>query len=157
MNYNAKQTPNSLNPIKPTTVMKPEGSRKISVLNGSRQIDQVIGGEWTTIKVLPENGLPRGVHQLADAVKAGTDPRQQAFEGQLLHIDSKTVYQFHGKGIVMHDRAVFKELEDKGQQPVVGRVYAVSYESGRGKVVREREAPAQALRSPSVKGKGVGL
>ncbi len=54
-------TPNSLNPIGPTTKMMPEGSRKVCVLNGSRQLDQVVKGEWMTIKVLPENGLPKGI------------------------------------------------------------------------------------------------
>lgn len=55
-----------------SVLMKPEGSRKVAVLNGSRQLDQVIGGQWTTLKVLPENGLPKGIYQLADAKQPAT-------------------------------------------------------------------------------------
>ncbi|KFL47732.1 hypothetical protein IL54_3159 [Sphingobium sp. ba1] len=29
--------------------MKPEGSVKIAVMNGSRQVDQVVNGEWLAL------------------------------------------------------------------------------------------------------------
>ncbi len=93
-------TPNSLNPTGPTPKMMPEGSRKVCVLNGSRQLDQVVKGEWMTIKVLPENGLPKGIYQLAEATKpdTGKDGKESAYTGQVLHVDSKAVYQLSGKG-----------------------------------------------------------
>nr|WP_277628704.1 KfrB domain-containing protein [Klebsiella pneumoniae] len=71
----------------------PEGSRKVCVLNGSRQLDQVVKGEWMTIKVLPENGLPKGIYQLAEATKpdTGKDGKESAYTGQVLHVDSKAV------------------------------------------------------------------
>ena len=97
-------TPNSLNPTGPAPKMMPEGSRKVCVLNGSRQLDQVVKGEWMTIKVLPENGLPKGIYQLAEATKpdTGKDGKESAYTGQVLHVDSKAVYQLSGKGIVEH-------------------------------------------------------
>ena len=148
MNYNTKQTPNSLNPIKPTTVVQPEGSFKVSVLNGSRQLDQVQRGEWVTLKVLPEAGLPRGIYQLNDAVQPDKAAKAQEYSGQVLHVDTRSVYQLHGKGIVRHDRSVFRELESKGEQPVVGGVYAIAYANGigavRAKGAAEVAKPAQA-------------
>ncbi|EME8622786.1 hypothetical protein V0N53_004600 [Salmonella enterica] len=62
------QAPSWKNPTPaPGVKMMPEGSRKVCVLNGSRQIDQVIKGEWTTLKVLPESGLPKGIFYLGEA------------------------------------------------------------------------------------------
>lgn len=56
-------TPNSLNPTGPAPKMMPEGSRKVCVLNGSRQLDQVVKGEWMTIKVLHVDS--KAVYQLS--------------------------------------------------------------------------------------------
>lgn len=114
----------------PTVLVKPEGSIKVSVLNGSRQVDQVVAGEWLTLKVLPEAGLPRGIYQLSQATPA--DTKAGAYEGQLVHVDSRSVYQLHGAGIVRHDRATaFRELERTGELPTVGRRYVVGYEGGK--------------------------
>jgi len=106
-------TPNSTDRSGPPPKKMPEGSRAVSVMNGSRQIDQVIKGVWETQKVLPENGLPKGVYQLADAAKpdTGKDGKQKEYTGQLLQVDSRDVYQLQGKGVVKHDRAVFNDLE----------------------------------------------
>jgi hypothetical protein len=145
-------SPNSMKPSGPAPIMKPEGSRKICVMNGSRQVDQVIKGAWETQKVLPENGLPKGIYQLADAAKpdTGKDGKQKEYTGQLLHVDSRDVYQLQGKGIVKHDRAVFNDLESKGDTLTVGKNYAVEYANGKGaaKAVGASSAQAQAQAQP---------
>lgn len=124
---------NSLNPTKPIQLMKPEGSLKIVVLNGSRQVDQVIRGDWMTLKVLPENGLPRGVFQLSDANKPdlAKDGKPKDYEGQLLHVDSKAVFQLCDRQIIKHDRAAFQSLETNDRPLTVGRLYGISYLNGR--------------------------
>lgn len=123
--------------------MKPEGSVKVVVLNGSRQIDQVVPGAgqngepgWVTMKVLPENGLPNGIHQLHDATNPAKNVHPQSFGGQVLHVDKKHVYQFGPKGIVQHDRKIFDQALD-GKEPVVGKCYEVAYSRGVGKVKAE--------------------
>ncbi|HGC8067008.1 TPA: KfrB domain-containing protein [Yersinia enterocolitica] len=145
----------SLNPTGPLAKMMPEGSRKICVLNGSRQVDQVLKGEWTTLKVLPENGLPKGIYQLAEAAKpdTGKNGKPTEYTGQLLHVDSREVYQLQGKGVVKHDRAAFKDLEAKGEQLLVGRTYAVGYVNGTGTAKNAQAANVQPQRSAS---KGAG-
>ncbi|MEX8140004.1 KfrB domain-containing protein [Acinetobacter baumannii] len=129
--------PDSMNPTKPAQLLKPEGSRKIVVLNGSRQIDQVIKGTWTTLKVLPENGLPRGIYQLSEAQKPnlGQSGKPATYEGQLLHLDQKAAYQLIGGKIVEHDRSAFKMLEANGQPLTIGRSYGVTYLNGRSSSV----------------------
>ena len=119
-------------------LMKPEGSVKIVVLNGSRQIDQVVPGAgkdgepgWVTMKVQPEAGLPTGIHQLSDATNPAKNVHPQTYGGQVLHVDQKHVYQFGPKGIVQHDRKLFEK------EPVVGKCYEVSYSRGVGKVKAE--------------------
>lgn len=152
--------PNSLKPSGPAPKMMPEGSRKICVMNGSRQVDQVIKGAWETQKVLPENGLPKGIYQLAEATKpdTGKDGKEKDYTGQLLHVDSRDVYQLQGKGVVKHDRAVFKDLEAKGDQLTVGRNYSVGYANGAGtaKLAGSAGVQAQAQRSAS-KGGGAEI
>lgn len=147
-------THNSLNPTGPLVKMMPEGSRKICVLNGSRQVDQVLQGNWTTLKVLPENGLPKGIYQLAEATRpdTGKDGKEKNYTGQILQVDSREVYQLQGKGVVKHDRAAFKDLESKGEQLTVGRNYSVGYVNGTA-TAKQVSASVQAPRSAS---KGAG-
>lgn len=122
------------------------GSVKIVILNGSRQIDQVVPGVgangtagWETQKVLGENGLPKGIYQLSSANDASKKVHPQQFGGQVLHVDKQSVYQFgpdDGKGkstVVKHDRKIFDQALD-GKEPVVGQCYEVSYARGVGKV-----------------------
>ncbi|EDA6987560.1 conjugal transfer protein TraB [Salmonella enterica subsp. enterica serovar Typhimurium] len=152
--------PNSLNPIKPPTKMMPEGSRKVCVMNGSCQLDQVVKGEWVNIKVLPESGLPKGVYQLAEATKpdTGKDGKESAYSGQVLHVDSKAVYQLSGKGIVEHPRSAFADLEAKGDKIVVGRTYTVGYVNGKGTVSHGQAASlAQQQQRSASKGGGISL
>lgn len=141
-------TPNSLNPTGPTPKMMPEGSRKICVLNGSRQLDQVVKGEWMTIKVLPENGLPKGIYQLAEATN---------YTGQVLHVDSKAVYQLSGKGIVEHSRSAFADLEAKGDQIVAGRTYTVGYVNGKGTARPGQAASLPQQQRSASKGGGISM
>lgn len=127
----------------------PVGSTKIVVLNGTRQIDQVVPGAagegrdgWQTQKVLPENGLPKGIYPLAKAADASRNVHPQKFGGQIVHADKQHVYQFgqdDSKGrptIVKHNRAIFDEAL-KGKEAVVGQCYEVTYSRGVGKVKGE--------------------
>jgi len=120
-----------------TVIMKPEGSFKISVDNGSRRIDQVVDGEWLSLKTLPEAGLPKGYYQLSDAINPAKNVHPQTFGSQVLHVDHEHVYQFgqdDSKGkttIVKHSRSIF----DK--EPVVGQCYEVAYSRGVGRVKGE--------------------
>ncbi len=50
-------------------IMKPEGSMKICVLNGSRQVDKVVGGEWQTQKGIAGGRFAKGIYQLSEARK----------------------------------------------------------------------------------------
>lgn len=125
------------------------GSMKVVVLNGSRQIDQVVPGVgkdgapgWQTQKVLGENGLPKGIYPLQGATDASKKVHPQQYGGQLLHVDEKSVYQFgpsdsKGKNtIVKHDRKIFDQAL-AGKEPIVGQCYDVSYSRGVGKVKGE--------------------
>ncbi len=128
--------------------MKPEGSVKVAVLNGSRQVDQVVNGEWLTMKVLPEAGLPKGIHQLSDAKDASKNVHPHKHVGQVLHDDGRNVYQFSEGGIVKHSRGIFEK------PPVVGKNYEIAYSRGQGKVIgevsQEQAAKAEQKRSRSI-------
>ncbi|WP_346793875.1 KfrB domain-containing protein [Klebsiella pneumoniae] len=112
-------------------VMKPEGSVKICVMNGSRQVDKVVGGEWQTQKVLPEAGLPKGIYQLSNAQQASKNVHPHSHVGQVLHADDRHVYQLSQKGVVQHSRSAWEK------EPVVGKNYEVAYSRGVGKVKNE--------------------
>lgn len=127
----------------------PVGSLKVVVLNGSRQIDQVVPGlgadganGWQTQKVESENGLPKGIYPLYNSVDASKNVHPQQFGGQLVHVDKQHVYQFgpdNGKGkpsVVKHDRKIF-DAALEGEEPIVGKCYEVSYARGQGKVKGE--------------------
>lgn len=132
----------------PGVIMKPEGSVKIAVMNGSRQVDQVVNGEWLTMKVLPEAGLPKGIHQLSDAKDASKNVHPHKHVGQVLHDDGRNVYQFSEGGIVKHSRGIFEK------PPVVGKNYEIAYSRGQGKVIgevsQEQAAKAEQKRSRSI-------
>jgi hypothetical protein len=112
-------------------IMKPEGSMKICVLNGSRQVDKVVDGEWMTQKVLPEAGLPTGIYQLSDAQQASKNVHPHTHVGQVLHVDDRHVYQLSQKAVVQHSRSLWEKV------PVVGTSYEVAYSRGQGKVKGE--------------------
>jgi hypothetical protein len=132
----------------PPILLKPEGSLKICVLNGSRQIEKVVEGQWLTIKVADEAGLPRGIYQLADAKDPSIGRESATFSSTVMHVSDRHVYQFTGNGkeVVRHARSLFIG------EPKVGRAYDVSYENGQGIKVdiqgMERSAnPAKQLES----------
>lgn len=111
----------------PPVLMKPEGSLKICHLNGSIQVDRVCDSQWVTMKVLPKNeGIPTGIHQLADAKAAAGGVGRQVFSQNILYVDAKHVYQFSETGIIKHDRSLFKG------EPKMGVPYTIEYENGRG-------------------------
>ncbi|WP_410950993.1 KfrB domain-containing protein [Pseudomonas sp. S1(2024)] len=110
----------------PSVLMKPERSLKICVLNGSRQIEMVIDGQWVCLEVKPEAGLPRGIYQLADAKDPTQTRESAAFSSAIVHVNDRHVWQFSDDGIVKHARSLFKG------EPKVGQPYDVSYEGGRG-------------------------
>lgn len=112
-------------------IMKPEGSLKVCVLNGSRQVDKVVGGEWVTQKVLPEAGLPKGIYQLSDAQEASKNVHPHTHAGQVVHVEGNNVYQLNGKSVVQHSKALWEK------EPVVGQSYEVAYSRGVGKVKGE--------------------
>ena len=138
---------------------------KVVVLNGSRQIDQVVSGGdggvdgWQTQKVEPENGLPKGIYPLHTSVDASKNVHPQHFGGQLVHVDKQHVYQFgpdNGKGkpsVVKHDRRIF-DAALEGKEPIVGQCYEVSYARGQGKVKgvlsQEEGAKIQARKSHKI-------
>lgn len=129
------QAPSWKNPTPaPGVKMMPEGSRKVCVLNGSRQIDQVIKGEWTTLKVLPECGLPKGIYQLGEATKASSS-KDASYTGQVLFSDSK---------------------EAKGEKIVDGRSYTVAYANGKGVATNAQAANVAPARTAS-KGHGASM
>lgn len=130
----------------PPILLKPEGSLKICVLNGSRQIEKVVDGQWLTIKVSDEAGLPRGIYQLADAKDPSQGRESVTFSNTVVHVNDRHVFQFTGNGkeVVRHARNLFIG------EPKVGRSYDVSYENGQGVKVdiqgMERSAnPAKQL------------
>lgn len=139
------------------------GSVKVVILNGSRQIDQVVPGVgpngadgWQTQKVLGENGLRKGIYQLNNAADASKKVHPQQFGGQVLHVDKQNVYQFgpdDGTGkntIVKHDRKIFDQALN-GKEPIVGQAYEVSYSRGVGKVKGElTQADSEKLQNRKV-------
>lgn len=132
-----------------SVLMKPEGSRKVVVLNGSRQIDQVIGGEWQTQKVLPENGLPKGIYQLSDAKTPENSAKPVTYTGAILQVDSGKVFQLCGKTIIKHDRSTFKDIDKEPNGIVVGRTHSVEYQNGRGEVTGTKDTTDLKSRSKS--------
>ena len=124
---------------RPGIIMKPEGARKVVVLNGSRQIDQVIGGKWQTQKVLPENGLPKGIYQLSDAKLPENSAKPVTYTGAILQVDSSKVFQLCGKNIIKHERSTFSDIDKEPSGIVVGRTHSVEYQNGRGKVTGTKE------------------
>lgn len=130
--------------------MKPEGSMKICVLNGSRQVDKVVGGEWQTQKVLPEAGLPKGIYQLSEAQQASKNVYPHSHVGQVLHVDDRHVYQLSQKGLVQHNRNAWEK------EPVVGQNYEVAYARGVGKVKSElTQDEAQKLNNSQSKSRSL--
>ncbi|EGG7966717.1 conjugal transfer protein TraB [Salmonella enterica] len=131
-------------------IMKPEGSVKICVLNNSRQVDKVIDGEWTTLKVTPKGDLPNGIYQLSDALQASKNVYPHSHVGQVVHADERHVYQLAEKGVVQHNRNAWEK------EPVIGKNYEVAYSRGVGKVKAElTQDEAQKLKNSQSKSRSL--
>lgn len=102
---------------------------KVSVLNNSRQLDKLVNGEWVTMKILSEAGLPKGVYHLANAQQPALSSAWIVYCGPILLVDDRKVYQLHGNCIVQHDRAMFRHAD-------AGNLVSVKYQHGQGSIVR---------------------
>ncbi|TWI47781.1 putative alpha/beta hydrolase family protein DUF2235 [Pseudomonas duriflava] len=140
--------------------MKSGGAVKVEVFDGVLEISQAtssIGNSqhtgWVTMASLPAAGLPNGVYPLSDAIDPAKKVHPQSFGGQILHVDQTHVYQFGPKGILQHDRKIFDQALT-GEEPAVGKCYAVSYSRGVGKVkgeiTLEESAKLQAKKARSL-------
>ena len=117
----------------------------------------MIGGQWTTLKVLPENGLPKGIYQLCRC-KSSQILQKATTVVQILQVDNDAVYQLNGKrGSRRHSRAVFHEMESKGVKLNVGQSVDIGYQNGKG-LAKEpersaaRPAPGRKLGSGNLTG-----
>lgn len=143
---------NSMNPTKPPTISKPEGSLKIVVLNGSRQVDKVIDGAWTTQKVLSENGLPKGIYQLSEATKPLPSKEQSNYSGQVLHVDTQYLYQLSlDKQILKFDKHQISNAISPGEKLNVGTHIVVSTQNGNVQAVHKGFASNHTDQTPETK------
>lgn len=119
--------------------MKPEGHQMLSIANESRLLDTVENGEWTSRYVGARNSLPKGLYDVTGAERPGKNAATKTFEGTVLHVDSKHVYQLQteAKGkphLVRHDRNLYKE------PPPVGATTKVEYLRGVGQVANREHS-----------------
>lgn len=143
---------NSMNPTKPPTLSKPEGSLKIVVLNGSRQVDKVIDGAWTTQKVLAENGLPKGIYQLSDATKPLPSKEQKNHTGQVLHVDNQFLYQLSSdKQILKFDKHQISNAVTPGEKLSVGVNISITTQNGNVQAVHKGFISKQSDQTPETK------
>lgn len=106
-------------------------------MNGSRLHEKRFGGEWTVLPggSAPQGMLPTGIYQL-DGAKAANPAAPTEYQGQVIHADSKRVFQLQGSGMVQHDAQRFT------QPPAIGEVARISYQNGRA-VLANRPSQAQ--------------
>lgn len=101
----------------------PEGAEQVVVMNGSRLLESRQDGGWVVQKSDPQGMLPRGVFRLDTATPAkpidGT-----TYDGSILHVSKKGVYQAQGNGVARHDPSRFRQL------PAIGEVAKISYAMG---------------------------
>lgn len=67
--------------------------------------------------------LPRGVFRLDTATPA-KPVDGAAYDGSILHVSAKGVYQAQGNGVARHDPARFRQL------PAIGEVAKITYAMG---------------------------
>lgn len=114
--------------------LKPEGHELLLIANESRLLDKVVNGAWQSTDIGSRNGLPKGVYDLTGAERPAKTAATKSFEGNVLHVDKKHVYQLQGndKGkpnMVRHDLSLYKA------PPVIGSMTKVDYVRGAGQVV----------------------
>ncbi len=125
-------TPNSLNPTGPTPKMMPEGSRKICVLNGSRQLDhgerRVDDYQGSAGKRAAQGHLPTGrSHRRIPARMARNPPTPGRFCTSI----ARRSTSFPARAL-SSIRARPSPIQAKGDQIVAGRTYTVGYVNGKG-------------------------
>ncbi len=119
--------------------MKPEGHEMLLIANESRLLDKVVNGAWDSRHVGSRGGLPKGLYDLTGAERPGKAGASKTFEGNVLHVDKKHVYQIQaadkGKAnMVRHDLALYKE------PPAIGSMTKVDYVRGAGQVVGREQS-----------------
>lgn len=120
--------------------LKKDGHQLLVVANESRLVDTQENGEWVSKYAGSRNSLPKGIYDLTGAAKPDKTAAVKAYEGNVMHVDKKAVYQLHtndkGKAeLVKHDAGLFKD-----KLPVVGSQLKVEYTRGQGQVIgRDRE------------------
>ena len=125
-------------------IIKPEGSLRLSVINGSRLLNKVIDGKWSTIETMPDAELPSGVFNLSGAIIPEKNVHPQNYGGQVLHVNDDYVWQLSGDKIARHKRSLFEK------EPIVGCRCSVSYSRGAGRVDND----SRAVREKNGIGKG---
>jgi len=121
-------------PISQIRDSKPEGHQILLIANESRLLDKVVDGAWVSSYVGSRGGLPKGVYDITGAEKPAKTGATKSYEGNVLHVDKKHVYQVQsdakGKtGLVRHDLALYKE------PPPIGTLTKVDYVRGIGQAV----------------------
>nr|CAC79165.1 TraP protein [uncultured bacterium] len=120
--------------------LKAEGHQLLVISNESRLVDTQENGEWVSRHVGSRNSLPKGVYDLTGATKPDKTAPVKSYEGNVLHIDKKSVYQLqtNAKGkpeLVKHDAGLFKD-----KLPAVGAMVKVEYTRGQGQVASQERA-----------------
>lgn len=115
----------------------PNGAERVVVLNGSRLHESRHDGEWVVQKTDPQGMLPRGVFRLDTATPA-KPVDGAAYDGTILHVSVKGVYQAQGNGVARHDPARFRQL------PAIGEVAKITYAMGQATLAnRGPDLPSQ--------------
>ncbi|MEN4967134.1 KfrB domain-containing protein [Brucella intermedia] len=118
----------------PNRALKAEGHQLLVVINESRTVDTMQNGEWVSRYLGSRNSLPKGVYDLSGAAKPDRTASFKSYDGNVMHIDKKGVYQLHtnekGKNeLIKHDPALFKD-----KLPKLGDLLKVEYTRGQGHV-----------------------
>lgn len=115
----------------------PDGAEQVVVMNGSRLLESRQDGGWVVQKTDPQGMLPRGVFRL-DTATAAKPVDGATYDGSILHVSKKGVYQAQGTGVARHDPARFRQL------PTIGEVAKISYAMGQATLAnRGPDLPAK--------------
>jgi hypothetical protein len=118
----------------PLRDLRTEGHQLLMIGNGSRVLDKVVNGAWQSVFVGPDGGMPKGLYDITGAEKPAKTGATKSYEGNVLHVDNKHVYQLQsdGKGkpgVVRHDLALYKD------PPPIGTLTKVDYVRGIGQAI----------------------
>lgn len=118
--------------------LKQEGHELLLIANESRLLDKVVNGDWESRYVGSRGGLPKGRYDLTGAERPGKSGTTKSFEGNVLHVDAKHVYQLQSndKGkpnMVRHDLALYKS------PPGIGSMTKIDYVRGAGQVINREQ------------------